>query len=516
MRTLAETESKRLELQASLDNLKTTEERRRLGQFATPSPLAREIAHYAVELLQHQQDIYFLEPSIGTGAFYSALLSELLSSKSLKSATGFEIDKDVLETAQSLWPDGIELKYQDFTKASPDSSKINLLLANPPYVRHHLIDAQDKLFLKDSVSKELGYKISGLSGLYCYFVLLADKWLAEDAVSAWLIPSEFMDVNYGTTLKRYLLEKVQLLRIHWYEPNNPLFEDALVSSCVVWFKKTKPTNQSVIEFSYGGTHKDPHSSQLVSYRSLSWQNKWTPIFHNNTQFTFNEPVLGDFFTIKRGIATGDNSFFIVTREFIEENDLGFENFKPIIPSPRSLSVEYIKSDEKGWPMLPKQHFVLSTTQTETDIKKTYPNLWNYLESSKSRLLQKYICKNRKLWYAQEIREPAPLLCTYMGRGTTKSPFHFILNQSKAVATNSYLMLYPKFDISQYELETLERIWEYLNSISVNDFEREGRIYGGGLRKIEPAELAKIPCRKLEQYINRQQTKQSECRQLSLF
>ena len=104
----------------------------------------------------------------------------------------------------------------------------------------------------------------------------------------------------------------------------------------------------------------------------------------------------------------------------------------------------------------------------------------------------------------------------MGRGTAKSPFHFILNQSKAVATNSYLMLYPKFDISQYGLETLERIWEYLNSISVNDFEREGRIYGGGLRKIEPAELSKIPCRKLEQYIHCQLPKQTEYRQLSLF
>lgn len=60
--------------------------------------------------------------------------------------------------------------------------------------------------------------------------------MSEDGIAGWLIPSEFMDVNYGKALKAYLLREVTLLHIHRFEPNNVQFDDALVSSAVVWFK----------------------------------------------------------------------------------------------------------------------------------------------------------------------------------------------------------------------------------------------------------------------------------------
>src|SRR5207302_6159457 len=81
-------------------------------------------------------------------------------------------------------------------------------------------------------------KISGLAGLYCYFLLLADAWLADGGFGIWLIPSEFMDVNYGQAVKRYLTEDVKLVHIHRFCPADVQFSDALVSSAVVVFEKT--------------------------------------------------------------------------------------------------------------------------------------------------------------------------------------------------------------------------------------------------------------------------------------
>jgi len=46
-----------------------------------------------------------------------------------------------------------------------------------------------------------GLPVSGLAGLYCYFLLLADEWVQNQGISIWLIPNEFMDVNYGKTIK---------------------------------------------------------------------------------------------------------------------------------------------------------------------------------------------------------------------------------------------------------------------------------------------------------------------------
>jgi adenine-specific DNA-methyltransferase len=54
--------------------------------------------------------------------------------------------------------------------------------------------------------------------------------MADDGYAAWLIPSEFMDVNYGAALKRYLTDHVTLIRVHRFDPADVQFGDALVSS----------------------------------------------------------------------------------------------------------------------------------------------------------------------------------------------------------------------------------------------------------------------------------------------
>ena len=57
-----------------------------------------------------------------------------------------------------------------------------------------------------------------------------------------------MDVNYGASVKRYLLDKVTLLHIHRFEPSDVQFADALVSSAVVWFRKEAPTAEHEVRF----------------------------------------------------------------------------------------------------------------------------------------------------------------------------------------------------------------------------------------------------------------------------
>lgn len=57
-------------------------------------------------------------------------------------------------------------------------------------------------------------------------------------------------------------------------------------------------------------------------------------------------------------------------------------------------------------------------------------------------------------------------------------------------------LYPKEHLQKAISDnpnSVYRIWESLKGISGNDIEEEGRIYGGGLKKIEPSELAKVSC-----------------------
>ena len=275
--TLTSTEEERLELQTNCDAAKTPLERNRLGQFATPSLLASDVLDHARRLIPADMPVRFLDPGIGTGSFYAALLGAF-SASCIAAATGFEIDPHYGEPARTLWQAyPLDIHLDDFTRAlpPPPSERYNLIVCNPPYVRHHHMEPAEKTRLQQATAASCGMRLGGLAGLYCHFMGLGHAWLAEDGIAGWLIPSEFMDVNYGGVLKKYLLTQVELLRIHRFDPKELQFADALVSSAVVWFRKRRPGVGHTVEFTFGGTHANPIHTRIVPASALHAEAKWT-------------------------------------------------------------------------------------------------------------------------------------------------------------------------------------------------------------------------------------------------
>ncbi len=505
-------EQKRALLQRDLDSHKSQSQRNELGQFATPVDLARDIVRYGLSLFGKEIPIRFLDPAFGTGVFYSAL-REVQAKQAVETARGFEIDPLYGIPTQELWNNThLELDLSDFTKASPpkmESTAYNLLICNPPYVRHHHLDNGEKIRLKARVKEASGIQMPGLAGLYCYFIGLSHAWMQSGGIAGWLIPSEFMDVNYGTAVKTYLLEKVTLIRIHRFDPNDLQFSDAFVSSSVVWFRNDSPPVNNNVEFTFGGSLFSPSISRVLSVNSLREETKWTRFPKLGVRKSKPRVRLSDLFTIKRGIATGGNKFFILTPEQIKENDIPEDFLRPILPSPRYLFENEIISDEKGNPLLDNPLFLLDCDLPEAHVRERYQNLWTYLMSGKDEISKRYLSRSRKVWYFQEKRSPAPILMTYMGRRkvNNKSPFRFILNQSKAIATNVYLLLYPNPEIMKASSndETLVRqIWEVLNSLNPSSLIGEGRVYGGGLHKLEPKELGNVDASSIAQILENKQ------------
>jgi len=489
----------RLEVQDRLDSAKTQAERNRLGQFATPTGLATDILQYAKSLLVQPYKIRFLDPAFGTGSFYSALI-RAFSPLEIVRAVGYEIDPHYGNEAKKIWSDNrLVLHLADFTRAAPptsDEEKFNLLICNPPYVRHHHLNSADKTRLQRAMEQITGLRLSGLAGLYCYFIALSHGWMAENGLAGWLIPSEFMDVNYGQEIKEYLLDRVTLLRIHRFNPDDVQFGDALVSSAVVWFRMAEPPHEHSVEFTYGGTLTEPEVVKHISTEVLRKSAKWSkfPLASSSVRHHVKQLQLSDLFTIKRGLATGANSFFILTPERIAQFQLPREFMTPILPSPRFLPVNEIEADSTGNPLIDRRLFLLSCNLPEGVVKSRYPALWKYLQTGvKAGLDQRYLSKHRSPWYAQEERPASMFLCTYMGRRDIRNsnPFRFILNHSKATAPNVYLMLYPRSSLKeQFRLDPNlpKLVWQALNEITPEVLVSEGRVYGGGLHKMEPNEL----------------------------
>ena len=502
------TEHQRLHLQDQLDAQKTQTERNRLGQFATPSALAHDLLAYANTLLPKDVPIHFLDPAIGTGAFYSALRNEF-PARRIRVARGFEVDPHYAVPARQLWASSkLDIRIEDFTQLNSDEHRYNLLICNPPYVRHHHISNDVKASIQLRTGRACGIKIGGLAGLYCYFLGLSHAWLAPGAISGWLVPSEFMDVNYGRAVKRYLLERVTLLHVHRFDPNDVQFADALVSSAVVWFRNEVPPKHHAVKFTLGGTLSNPHYSRVVSATALSQEPKWTRFPAAGVRCKSAVPVISDFFKIKRGVATGDNSYFILSEAEIARRHLPRELLRPILPSPRYLIGAQIDTNPDGTPRLEQRLFLLNTQLSETDISKRYPELWHYLQEGRTLgLHERYLCRHRAPWYAQENRPPSPIVCTYLGRRDTKRsrPFTFILNGSQATVANVYLAMYPTPLLEaacQTDPQLIRAVWELLNRIAPDRLLAEGRVYGGGLHKLEPKELANVPVPELASLLPR--------------
>lgn len=495
--TIEEIEARRQRLQKEIDAHKDIEFRRKMGQFSTPHRLSRQIVSETRPYLKGRScTLRMLETSMGIGSFVASAMMVL--PERIKEIRGYELDADFFNAAVKLWKDQpVNVVHEDFTKATPEPV-YDLVLSNPPYVRHHALGADEKIRLQKYVRDALGIRISGLAGLYCHFMLLSYLWMKPEAVGVWLIPSEWMSVNYGSALREFLTRKVKVLRVHRFDAEDVRFSDALVSSCVVWFRKSDP-DEGEVRFTFGSDLAKPAHESSIRIADLLASNKWPP--QNVREGAVSR--LGEHFVIRRGIATGDNNYFVLPEEEVLRLRIPNRFLKPMLPSPRYLTVDRVTSDAQGVPSNAVRQFLFDCTGV--DEGELPESVRSYLERGANTTGKKKLCSSRNVWYEQEQRQPTHFLCSYMGRGDgTTSPVRFILNDSKAIAANSFLMLYPKDSLKEILAASKgceEEVWRILADIPPADIKACGRSYGGGLYKVEPKELANVPCSALSEWIH---------------
>jgi hypothetical protein len=476
-----------------------------LKLYLTPPELALDIVKYAVsQLSTTTTDIHFGDPAIGTGVFFSAL-RQVLPQEKIASAIGIEIDHKRAVATMERWAHwGLQVLSGDYLHMET-LPKRTLVIANPPYLRYQLLKPKYLNILRERASINLGIKINGQSGLYVYFMLLSHEWYSQDAVAAWLIPSEFMDTNYGSAIRYYLTHKVELIRIHRFNPDDIQFDNALVSSAVVVIRNRRPKAKHKAIISYGGPIDKPFNVEVIDNDRLRTLYKWKIPFNSLAFDSYTGPRLGDLFTVKRGIATGANSFFIMEKEVAIKKGIPESVLRPVIPKSRALDNDIIESDSNGNPLVSPKLVLLDTSDSEETILLKYPRLMEYLNTADNELRNRTLVKKRNPWYRQEKRDAAPFLCTYMGRGdSVKSPIRFIWNKSNAIATNVYLLLYPVPKLSilladkPHLYEDLFYVLQYASSQGMTQY---GRVYGGGLNKIEPKELLEVQLTKCPDWLN---------------
>ena len=492
--------------QLSLDRQEVIEHPVENAIFITPPEYAQEMAKCALRFFAKDSPIYFGDSSIGTGSLYLALLNCIEDNTRIKSAIGIDIDYSMVKEANKRFNSRrLKVKHKDALLLDEQSleSKRNFMLVNPPYNRSQQIPHVYREQIFEIAKRDTGICIPKEASLYVYHLLIMDKWLAENGIAAWLLPSTFLQTHYGNAVKDYLVNNVTLLRIHVYDESKQQFDKTNVSTTLVVFRKGNATANSTVETSHGVSAVYANTSNiplaLFQKEKMNWRQI---IFNNNVKIAKSDCQIGDLFDIKRGIATGANSFFVLSREQAKNLGIPAEALKPILPKARYINTTIIESEENGFPRLTPQLVLIDCDYTETHIKDNFPAFYNYLQiarlqqKSGKRIIDRTLVKARNPWYKQESRLPPTYLLTYMGRDKKNlPPLYFLLNKSNAIALNTYLLLYPKDWLSEQLKNNPgldEKLLKCLNTSAYKYISNSARVYSGALKKLEPNELKKIP------------------------
>jgi adenine-specific DNA-methyltransferase len=467
------------------------DDRYALGQYFTPSP----IADFMSGLVSAFGAESVLDPAIGAGA----LLSSLPTSTRIE---GFDISPICVALASA------GLAARGFRKANVSKAdflsgpalfasqsadkKFDAVICNPPYMRHHLLHKDEKRRLISHYGGRFNVELSSLSTNYVYFFLEALERLRDGGLLVFITPADFLDTKFGEGLKKALGTHTTIDEMLLFNRDELAFAGVLTTSAITVARKRPPTARHVVRF-HEATLDDNRvirrkGNERVA-KDLDATTRWVTHFGEREahlrELTKNRPkALSDYVRVRRGIATGSNEFFVLSKSVVDEWGIEDKYLLPVVASARDLPDDELTV--QAWEALRDRGrpcWVLSVNEPLEALKGT--NVHRYLKHGvKQGVHERFNCRTRNPWYKTENVAPPDIIITYMNRGRTR----FVRNSAGCRVMSVFLngfLLDPALD--------LQSLLDALNAPETSSLVGKlGRTYGGGLGKIEPRELSALP------------------------
>lgn len=368
--------------------------------------------------------------------------------------------------------------FQDFRSVSIDrlaGTGPKLFVGNPPYVRHHQISAEWKTRFVEC-GKQLGVRVSALAGLHIHFLFAIARVARKGDAVCMITAAEWLDVNYGSALRQLFLSHLGGEGLTLIDPGAFPFADAATTGAILTARPGRMPSAILIRRTRAIDSTDQlKTGRAVPREKLEVAAKWSCLGATPTVASRDFIELGEICRVHRGQVTGANSSWIVTgnvpRELArfclptitrakELYDAGIElgavgHLRRVLDLPVDLAA------------LSEQERILVEVILK-DIKKSGAH-------------ETYIARHRRPWWRVGLREPAPMLATYMARRVPA----FVVNRAGARHLNIAHGLYPRVRLS----------WKALYALAASLREHTrldyGRTYAGGLTKFEPREMERI-------------------------
>ena len=456
--------------------LRLPADRRTSGATFTPRTIIEAMVEWATEPpLPLPQRV--IDPGTGSGRYLVAAGRRIRNAGLL----GIEIDPlpAILARANlaaSGLADRAEVVLGDYRAVSvPRIVGPTLYIGNPPYVRHHLLDAHWKTWLIDEAT-ERGHSASQLAGLHVHFFLATVGKASRGDFGAFITAAEWLDVNYGSLVRELFLGELGGRRIVVVEPTAVPFPDAATTAAITYFQiGVKPKTIKLKRIEKLAELREPNGNRVVRRERLENERRWSHLTRAGKKVPDGYIELGEICRVHRGQVTGLNRVWIAGPHNV---GLPESVLFPTVTKARELfqagnSLEDASILRKVID-LPCDLDVLDAPERKM--------VDRFLTKARSQGADTgYVATNRKTWWSVGLREPAPILTTYMAR----RPPAFVHNPAMARHLNIAHGIYPRESFGQSVLNNLAA---YLRkSVQVT----QGRTYAGGLTKFEPREVERL-------------------------
>lgn len=465
---------------AAYERLVSGRSRRALGQFFTPLPIGRAMAHW----LLAEKPKLLLDPGCGSGSLLVAAAHERATSTRL---LGLDVDPLAIAMAEKNGSlraiEHLELRRANFL-TDTINERPDAIICNPPYTRHQALSAAEKATIHAGFTERLGVEFSQLASLHVLFLVRALEIAADNARLAFITPAHWLDMKYAEHVKEFVLQNAQVEAIVEFPARELVFEHAITTATLTLIRKGVDGAAATRIVRSKSTRRDDIAAVMQEADAgvrvtLSSSNKWSRIPRRMSRQGVR---LGEVAHIRRGAATGCNSFFVLSDQDRRFHKLNRCSLLPCIASPRVVTVDEI--DEAAMLALPDgaPRWLLAPSR-----ERLGGPLERYLlQADALGVHQRYLVKQRvqagRPWWMVEAEFEAPILFSYFNRNRPR----FVRNSIAGVPLNNWLVIQPHDDVDT------DALFSALSESTVrNRLESDSRRYGNGLWKLEPSELKNV-------------------------
>lgn len=456
-------------------------ERRSLGQAYTPPEIISAMVGWAATEVAPSR---IVDPGSGSGRFTVA------AGRRFPRARLLAADVDPLATlmtranvAASGLAGRTRVLLRDYRALDQDghADGRTLYIGNPPYVRHHQIDPAWKRWLLKTAAAR-GHHASGLAGLHIHFFLATAEHGSPGDVGVFITSAEWLDVNYGRLLRELLLDGLGGLGLHVLDPDAAPFTGVTTTGLITTFRLGGQPKS--VRFRRVKTVADLgvlKGGRPISRKRMTEAHRWSPLLRPTPKLPIGWVELGELCRVHRGTVTGANDVWIT---HAQETDLPEEVLFPSVTRARELF--------SAGPALAAAHHLRCVIDLPADLDVLDANarkvIDRFLRQARMRgAAEGYIARNRRAWWRVGLRQPAPILATYMAR----RPPAFVRNLAGARHVNIAHGLYPLQPLHDHVLDRLAA------ALRTSVVLGQGRTYAGGLTKFEPREMERVAVPSLE-------------------